>query len=460
MFPSTYTLGKQTPQQNTTTTTIHRENTDEISKILTTLYDGESINFGNNSNSSSSIDSIQAHSFFQHQQLHQHSYAPSFFHSTPTSMSNPAPWNMFTPTPVSPASSTSSCFSSSGNDTDTESDSVYSSPAFALLPYPTNSAANTSIDAMKVELDEDSGLFPMIEDLLSNHGSAVDENAAVVGAASAGGNGDLYQYSAAGFTLLPKYLWVQEEEDKKPHQHCHRHAKDKEALHISDNADSHPYNRCNRTTGGPQRLSSLSSVISFAPYTPPTISRASLSLNQKQHNHNHNYSHQDDDDAISTYSSSSSLSSAPSSRDSSPETFTTTTNSLETSTTTTTTSNGTETKTTSSDGTTRIVNQNDGSIMCFNRATRTLTFRCDLCPTQQQSFGRIHDLKRHQATKHATAEGGATKVWLCEFCKNRFVRRDALLRHYTVKVGRDDGVHPGKEEVDALAAARARAKLI
>ncbi|KAG9063890.1 hypothetical protein KI688_004004 [Linnemannia hyalina] len=462
MFPFTYTLGNQTPQQNTTTTTIHRESTDEVSKILTTLYDGESINSGN-SNSSSSIDSIQAHFFFQHQQLIQHSDAPLFFHSTPTSMLNPAPWNMFTPTPVSPASPTSSCFSSSGNDTDTEWDSIYSSPAFALLPYPTNSAANTSIDAMKVELDEDSNLFLTIEDLLSNHVSAVDENAAVVGAASAGGNGDLYQYSAAGFTLLPEYLRVQEE-DKKSHQHRRRHAKGKKALHISDNAGSHPYNNCNRTTGGPQRLSSRSPVISFAPYTSPTISCASLSLNQKQHNHNHNHNHNhlrqdDDDDAISTYSSSSSLSSAPSSRDSSPETFTTTTSSPETSTTTTTTSNGTETKTTSSDGTTRIINK-DGSIMCFNRATLTTTFRCNLCPTQQQSFGRIHDLKRHQATKHATAEGGAPKVWPCEFCKNHFVRRDALLRHYTIKTVKDDGVHPGEEEEDVLAAARARAKLI
>lgn len=370
-------------------------------------------------------------------------------------MLNPAPWNMFTPTPVSPASPTLSCFSSSGNDTDTESDSVYSSPAFALLPYPTNFAANASIDAMKMEIDEDSNLLLTIEDLLSNHVSAVDENAAVVGAASAGGNGDQYQYSSAGLTLIPEYLRVQEEE-KKPHQHRRRHAKGKEALHISDNADSHPNNNCNRTTGGPQRLSSRSPVISFAPYTSPTISRASLSFDQKKHSHNHNHNHnhsnlhQDDDDAISTCSSSSSFSSAPSSRDSSPETFTATTSSPETSTTTSITS----------DGTTRITNRKDGSIMCFNRSTHNLTFRCNLCPIQQQSFGRIHDLKRHQATKHATAEGGTPKVWLCEFCKNHFVRRDALLRHYTVKSGKDDGVHPKEEEVDVLAAVRARAKLI
>ncbi|KAG0069162.1 hypothetical protein BGZ89_003404 [Linnemannia elongata] len=391
--------------------------------MFTTLYDGDTINSSNNNNSNS-IDLIQEYYLLQHQQqLRQHSSdTPSFFHSTTSSMSNPAPWNMLNPTPVSPASPTSSCFSSSGNDTETESDSVYSSPALALLPYPINSAANTSIDAMMVDLDEDSveysDLFSRIDGLFSNNFSTVDE-------------------IAAG----------------------------KEALHISDNAESHQYNNCHRTTGGPQRSSSLSPAIPFAPYTSPIISCASPSRKEQQHNYNHYYLHQpqqqqalylqqeqaqDDDDAMSTYSSSTSLSSAPSSRASSPEA----------STTTTTTSNGTETMATSSDGTTTITNQKDGSIMCFNRTTGTVSFRCDLCPTQQQSFGRIHDLKRHQATKHAPAEGGASKTWPCEFCEKPFARRDALLRHYSVKAAREDGVHPGKDQTDALAAVRARAKLI
>lgn len=432
--------------------------------MFTTLYDGDSITTSNNSNSSNNIDFIQEYFLLQHQQLRQHSSdTPSFFHTTPTSMSNPELWSMFTPTPVSPASPTSSCFSSSGNDTETESDSVYSSPALALLPYPTNSAANTSIDAMMVDLDEDSveysDLFSRIEGQFSNNLSTVDDIAAVIAAASAGGNGDVYQYSAAEVALFAEHLREQEEEEKKPHHHRHRHAKGKEALQISDNAESHPYNNCNQTTGGPQRSSSLSPTISFAPYTSPTISCASLSRSQQQRNHNHYYLNQlqqqqefhvkqeqdqdDDDDAMSTYSSSSSLSSAPSSRAGSPET-----------------SNGTETTTSSSDGTTTITNQKDGSIMCFNRTTGTVSFRCDLCPTQQQSFGRIHDLKRHQATKHATAEGGPTKTWPCEFCEKPFARRDALLRHYSVKAAKGDGVHPGKDETDVLAAVRARAKLI
>ncbi|KAK3805972.1 MAG: hypothetical protein JOS17DRAFT_768222 [Linnemannia elongata] len=468
MFPSTYTLGNQTQQPNTATTTLHRENTDEISKMFTTLYDGDSINTSNNCNSSNidcnsnnNIDFIQEY-FLQHQQLRQHSSdTSSFFHTTPTSMSNPAPWNMFTPTPVSPASPTSSCFSSSGNDTETESDSLYSSPALALLPYPTNSAANTSIDAMMVDLDEDSveysDLFSRIEGHFLNNPSTIDEIAAVVAAASAGGNGDVYQYPAAEVALFTEHLREQEEEAKKSCQHRHRHTKGKEALHISNNAEPHPYNNYNRTTGGPQRSSSLSPTISFAPYISPIISCASLSRNQQQHNDNHYYLNQlqqqefnvkqeqdhDDDDAMSTYSSSSSLSSAPSSRAGSPEI-----------------SNGIDTITSSSDGTTTITNQKDGSIMCFNRTTGTVSFRCDLCPTQQQSFGRIHDLKRHQATKHATSEGGPTKTWPCEFCEKPFARRDALLRHYSVKAARGDGVHPGKEEADVLAAVRARAKLI
>ncbi|KAI8602495.1 hypothetical protein EDD21DRAFT_303641 [Dissophora ornata] len=81
-----------------------------------------------------------------------------------------------------------------------------------------------------------------------------------------------------------------------------------------------------------------------------------------------------------------------------------------------------------------------------------MTFRCELCPGE--SFGRIHDLKRHQASKHRDI------TWPCEFCSRPFVRRDALLRHYTVKSAREDGVHPAKHETEKLQAARARAKLV
>ncbi|KAF9307434.1 hypothetical protein BGZ91_008432 [Linnemannia elongata] len=106
---------------------------------------------------------------------------------------------------------------------------------------------------------------------------------------------------------------------------------------------------------------------------------------------------------------------------------------------------------TPADGTTMIKNE-DGSIMVFNPSTDTVTFRCELCPTE--SFGRIHDLKRHQTSKHQQT------TWPCEFCQRPFVRRDALLRHYTVKATRDDGIHPPTSDTETLLAVRARAKLI
>ncbi|KAF9922938.1 hypothetical protein FBU30_006915 [Linnemannia zychae] len=106
---------------------------------------------------------------------------------------------------------------------------------------------------------------------------------------------------------------------------------------------------------------------------------------------------------------------------------------------------------TNPDGTTVIKNE-DGSIMVFNPSNDTVTFRCKLCPNE--SFGRIHDLKRHQTSKHQRA------TWPCEFCNRPFVRRDALLRHYTVKAARDDGIHPPSSNTEALLAARARAKLL
>ncbi|KAF8947667.1 hypothetical protein BGZ47_008300 [Haplosporangium gracile] len=485
MFPSTYTLGNQT--QNTTTT-LQRENTDEISKMFTTLYDGDIINSSSNSNSSnsnsSSVDFIQDHFLLQHQQLHQlpSSDAQPFLCNTASSMSIRAPWNLFTPTSVSPASPTSSCFSSSGNDTETESESVYSSPAIALIPYPSTSAANTSIDAamMVDHMDEDSvefsDLFAQIGDLFPNNHSTVEDITTVVAAPAtvAGVNdGSIYVYSTTELVLFTEHLreQLQQEEEKWLHHH-HHHAKPKEALHISETAESHHsnnsiYTAAARTMGRHQRSSSLSSVVSFASYTSPVISCATLSrnqyhLNQQQQQEQQYYVNQEqdqDDDAMSTCSSSSSLSSAPSSRASSPETSSSSTTT--TSTTTTATTNDIENMMTSeADGTTTITNQKDGSIMCFNRTTGTMSFRCDLCPTQTQSFGRIHDLKRHQATKHATVEGGTVKTWLCEFCEKPFARRDALLRHYSVKAARVDGVHPGKEEVDVLAAVRARAKLI
>lgn len=460
MFPSKYTLGNHAQD----TATLRREPTDENSKMFTTIFDGDSSNINNNCD-----DSLQEY-YPQHQQQSSSETQSSFTHMTPTSsMSNPASWNMFRP--VSPASPTSSCFSSSGNDTETEFDSVYSSPAVISNPFPSTSAVNTSIDAVMMvdHLDEDSvaysDLFSPMDDFFSDN-TTFEVIAAVVAAAEGA-----YQYSAAEVALFS--------EEEPHHQHGHDN---KEALHIS--AISKSYNIDNayinaattRTTGGPQRSSSLSPVVSFAPYTSPVISCASLSRSH-QHNHNHNHYHHlsqqqeyhskqdqdqnDDDDAMSTYSSSSSLSSAPSSRACSPETSSSTTSSTATTTTNTTIATVSEDGTT----TTTITNQKDGSIMCFNRTTGQMSFRCDLCPSptadqHPQSFGRIHDLRRHQATKHATPEGGCAKTFPCEFCEKPFARRDALLRHYSVKAQKEDGIHPTTEEVNVLAAVRARAKLI
>ncbi|KAF8976653.1 hypothetical protein BGZ46_008090 [Entomortierella lignicola] len=78
-------------------------------------------------------------------------------------------------------------------------------------------------------------------------------------------------------------------------------------------------------------------------------------------------------------------------------------------------------------------------------------FRCNMCPHER--FGRVHDLKRHQISKHNE------KTWPCDFCHRPFVRRDALLRHYAVKAERRDGIHPNVQESNRLSEARARARL-
>ncbi|KAF9438297.1 hypothetical protein BGZ76_008775 [Entomortierella beljakovae] len=79
------------------------------------------------------------------------------------------------------------------------------------------------------------------------------------------------------------------------------------------------------------------------------------------------------------------------------------------------------------------------------------SYRCAMCPLER--FGRVHDLKRHQISKHNE------KTWPCDFCRRPFVRRDALLRHYAVKAERRDGLHPTLQESNRLSEARARARL-
>ncbi|KAG0270082.1 Carbon-nitrogen hydrolase [Actinomortierella ambigua] len=99
----------------------------------------------------------------------------------------------------------------------------------------------------------------------------------------------------------------------------------------------------------------------------------------------------------------------------------------------------------------------DATLQALSKARAQLAaegggYRCELCPGER--FGRVHDLKRHHISKHNEM------TWPCDFCHRPFVRRDALLRHYTVKAARNDGVHPTQEEPERLSEARARAKLL
>ncbi|KAG0023844.1 hypothetical protein BGZ82_010632 [Podila clonocystis] len=93
---------------------------------------------------------------------------------------------------------------------------------------------------------------------------------------------------------------------------------------------------------------------------------------------------------------------------------------------------------------------------CAGQKSRTILshpdggFLCDQCPGER--FGRVHDLKRHQDSKHFVM------TWPCDFCHRPFVRRDALLRHYVVKSARHDGIHPTESESHRLYEAKARAK--
>ncbi|KAG0226664.1 hypothetical protein BGW42_003494 [Actinomortierella wolfii] len=107
--------------------------------------------------------------------------------------------------------------------------------------------------------------------------------------------------------------------------------------------------------------------------------------------------------------------------------------------------------------TTHHVVPDDATLQALSKARAQLAaegggYRCELCPGER--FGRVHDLKRHHISKHNEM------TWPCDFCHRPFVRRDALLRHYTVKAARNDGVHPTQDEPERLSEARARAKLL
>ncbi|KAG0205473.1 hypothetical protein BGX28_002956 [Mortierella sp. GBA30] len=99
-----------------------------------------------------------------------------------------------------------------------------------------------------------------------------------------------------------------------------------------------------------------------------------------------------------------------------------------------------------------VDDDNDGQMSFAVSPSSDGGYLCEHCP--QERFGRVHDLKRHQISKHNE------RTWPCDFCRRPFVRRDALLRHYSVKAARNDGIHPSAGEKSRLSEARARARLI
>ncbi|KAK3846666.1 MAG: hypothetical protein J3R72DRAFT_433299 [Linnemannia gamsii] len=486
-----------------------------MSKLFTHLYDDDNNDNNNISNSSSPQSALDTLVLF-------HTNNTTTTVLNPSSVAAPMAWTTTQFTPVSPASPTSSCFSFSGNDTETETESVYFSPIACIIPYDNLSAADTSLDAVMMELEDSIDYTSVAEVALFTH-----------------------EFQQQQQQQQGQHQYCDDESDQGQEEEEKPHHVNKGALHISENnvnynnassipKSHHGYGNSSMnatgTTGGPSRRSgSLSPLATFAPYpffssssTSAVLSSDPLSLNynhnhhhHRQHHHNdnnnnnntnnnyamwqqqdfsepeqhqykqeeqddtnslidHDYDYDNDnDDAMSTCSSSSSLSSAPSSRCSSPETSISA-SALTSSSTPAPTAPvripGTEGMST--------IHQNDGSIMCFNPATGACIYFCDIClaadpPTSPSSpfsnghlpsFGRIHDLKRHQSTKHPQAASihgrGPPKVWPCEFCEKPFTRRDALLRHYTVKSARDDGVHPTKEQQVLVDACRARAKRI
>ncbi|KAF9199592.1 hypothetical protein BGZ49_010268, partial [Haplosporangium sp. Z 27] len=341
--------------------TLHRETTEDLSKMYTTLYDME--------------DPAQQQEYTmlqqQSQQIFQHSFTDVF---------------------MSPASPASDCFSSSS------STSSGSPSPFAAM-----------IRSMDVgEADDLAECFNItIEDLLSGDSIVFDYPEGLNGSPE---DFDLFE---------PQEQSTITSDMHSPYHHNH-----------------HNDQRLS-TSGGPMRSGSMSPIMNSSPYTAAhkkinkeeeasMISLLQAHLNPKSAEH---FSSIPNSPAMaSTNSPSASTCPSPELTSISPSATTSTT--------------------IDSDGMTIIKNE-DGSIMVYNPTTATMTFRCELCPNE--SFGRVHDLKRHQVSKHKEA------TWPCEFCHRPFARRDALLRHYTVKAQREDGVHPTAFETEKLLQARANA---
>ncbi|KAF9116147.1 hypothetical protein BGX27_004487 [Mortierella sp. AM989] len=374
---NTYTFGCQQGHAS-----LHRETTEDVSKMYTTLYDME--------------DPIQQQEYNTIQQSHLlRQQEPLSFTDVLASYSSP--WE-------EPASPGSDCFSMSSSS----SDSPNSSPTAGLIRMMNSDDADELADEFNIT----------IEDLLSE--SILT-----------------FQYPGMLTENPSNFDLFEPLEQHQPQQQQHHH---------------NMHSQSSSTSGGPIRSSSMSPIMSCAPY--------SAALHQYKHQHHnvvsssqniHFYSQSPEMPTSPTSAYTGSPSPCPSPSVSSTPYMSPVTPASSTFTSPSTTAAAISLNIPNTEGMT-VIKNDDGSIMVYNPTTESMTFRCEICP--EHSFGRIHDLKRHQASKHRDT------TWPCEFCHRPFVRRDALLRHYTVKSQREDGIHPANYETEKILVARANAKLI
>ncbi|KAF9184843.1 hypothetical protein BGZ51_003108 [Haplosporangium sp. Z 767] len=412
MFPSNTSFTTISGQENPA---LKRESTDEISKMYTTLYDNE--------------DPQQQQEYLQQKQLQDENV--DFI----SALLNPPTWNEFGV--QSPASPASSCFSGCSSPT-SSSGSAHSSPAAGLIKMMDSDEADELVDLFNITIDDLLAGNP-----LTFQGDVDPMSLAATNFALFAPSQPQQYLEAAALhfdnnnnmtSQAPDYFQMQYQQQVQRHQEQQR--QHYQLLHSQTSST-------NGSSSGPQRSGSLSPVMSSTPY-PMRKNRFTHEACQSPQ---HPYFESMPSSPIATYTSSPSLSPASLTPCMSPskEQCSSKTNVATSST------QASPAVLPGTEGMT-VIRSEDGSIMVYNPTTESMTFRCELCP--RESFGRIHDLKRHQASKHQE------KIWPCEFCNRPFVRRDALLRHYTVKAARDDGLHPASHETDKLMAARARAKLI
>ncbi|KAF9919368.1 hypothetical protein BX616_005411 [Lobosporangium transversale] len=431
---NTFTFGAQGDQA---APGLRRETTMEISKMYTTLYDQEDPQLQ------------QEFTLYQQQQDTQVLY------ETRLNPSNPI-WTELQQQQLyaSPASPASSCFS--GPSSQSSSESAYSSPAAVSIRLLDADETGELVDQFNITIDE----------LLSE--SALPFDYSTIG------------LDASDFDLFTPSQQQQSQDSVQYYQQLRQHQKNEQEQYYSLHSQRHQNTSPSppmSTQGGPQRSRTLSPEICCDPY-PSTFSSSSVSspslissfssFNSPAATFSSRYSHHPaspqspkhrhkvemprspcpSSPAATTPSTpymrrasqGSSAFAAPSSQHQQQQQAPVTTTAIPT-----------DLQLPNTEGMT-VIRSEDGSIMVFNPVNESMTFRCELCPLE--SFGRIHDLKRHQASKHQE------KTWPCEYCPRTFVRRDALLRHYTVKSHREDGIHPASHETEELMAARARSKLI